>query len=139
MPFVASTTTAYTINTTAIITKLVLPYHNIIKVTQDVVRFLDGGSIEVIKSSQHMDRHFNGANDSTIDAIVIVVTRIRITDDAAATLTITTFSNGPSQNLLPNGDTPMVPPYDSKGARGTRPSYTKHTQDRRHVSRSVFI
>jgi hypothetical protein len=116
MPFVASTTTAYTINTTAIITKLVLPYHNIIKVKQDVVSFLDGGYIGVVEPSQHMEGHFHGADDSTIDTIIIVVTRIRITDDAAATGTITASTIGPSQPLLPHEDTPTVPPYDSEGA-----------------------
>jgi hypothetical protein len=63
----------------------------------------------------------------------------RITDDAADTVTITAAANGPSQPFLPHGDTPTVPPYDSEGARGLRPSYMKHTQDRQHVPHSVFI
>jgi hypothetical protein len=94
---------------------------------QDLVCFLDGSSIGVVEPSQHLDGHFNGADESTIDDIVTVVTRIRITDDAAATATITAAANGPSQPFLPHGDTPTVPPYDSEGACGPLPSYIKRS------------
>ena len=62
----------------------------------------------------------------------------RITDDAAASVTITASANGPSQAFLPHGDTHTVPLYDSEGARGLCPSYMKHTHDSQRVPHLVL-